>query len=236
MKIAPCVVPLLLGLVPAAAWAQLAPTLDPRGVVQEVRLNDEVFLTDMAISVEKPGWSGRLADQRVVDPATVHVRRDGPTTLYAMPIKGDGFAGRLIQRVTRRDGDIVLDYEVFPDDDVEIEAVVLQCALPAGRHAGKTTFRVDGGAPSLLPADPVDGGAAPLWRGEPKWLRLDSADLSLRFTPRDAGLQLLDLRERNDSSFAIRATAGGGEHLARKPIHLGLTLQALDPGASGRSR
>ncbi len=235
-KAAPCLA-LLLGLAPAVALAQLAPKVDARGVIQEVRLDGEVFLTDLAVSVEKPGWRGRLADQRAIDPATVRVRRDGPTTFYAAPIQGDDFTGRLIQRVTRRDGELVLDYEVFPDHDVEIEAVVLQFALPADRRAGGVSFRVDGDPARLLPAEPGDGDPL-LWRGEPKWLewRLEPAGRSLRLAPRDAGIQLLHLRDRNaPAAFAIRATAGGGEHLARKPIHLGLTLRAGDSAKPGQS-
>lgn len=226
---------LVLALGPGIASAQLSPKIDPRGVIGEVRLGDEVFLTDLAVSVEKPEWSGRLADQRDVDPATVHARRDGPITHLSMPLKGDEFQGRMIQRVTRLDDGVALDYEVFPDDDVEIEAIVLQGRLSADRHAGKTSHFADDDAPKLLPAEPGEGPAL-LWSGEPKSLGLTADGRTLRLSPRDAELQLLDLRNENDPAFVLRATAGGGEHLARKPIHLGLILRAVEPvGQAARS-
>jgi len=219
---------LILGLAPGLASAQLVPKIDPRGVIEEVRLGDEVFLTDLAISLEKPGWSGRLTDQRDVDPATIHVRRDGPATIYAMPLKGDDFSGRLIQRVTPLDDGVALDYEVFPDDDIEIEAVVLQGRISADRRAGRISYSADGESSRLFPAVPGDG-ETPFWSGEPKSLALTAAGRTLQLSPRDAELQLLDLRKKNAPAFAIRVTAGGGEHLARKPIHLGLTLRAGRP-------
>jgi len=211
---------LVLGLAPGIASAQLSPKIDPRGVIEEVRLGDEIFLTDLAVSLEKPEWSGRLVDQRDVDPATVHVRRDGPATIYAMPLESDEFKGRLIQRVTRLDDGVALDYEVFPDDDIEIEAVVLQGRLPVDRPIGKIWCFAPG---ADAPGD-----------DQAKSLRLTAADRTLHLSPRDAALELLDLRKKNNPAFIIRATAGGGEHLARKPIHLGLTLRAGDDPAEPR--
>lgn len=210
---------MFLGIIPAVALAQTAPEIAPTGVIGELRVDGEVVLTDLALSVEKPEWTGRLVDQREVDPAAVHARRDGPSAFWSMPMKGDGFTGRLIQRVTRIDDGLLLDYEIFPDDDIEIEAVVLQGRLPAG----KLSYSVDDEAAKSPPDEPGD---EPLvWSGSPRSLSLTINGHLLRLSPRDAGLQLVDDRRAAVPGFLIRATAGGGEHLARKPIHLGMTIR-----------
>lgn len=221
MKIASCLV-VLLGISPAVASAQLASKIAPTGVVNELRAGAEVVLSDLALSVEKPEWSGRMVDQRDVAPKSVHARRDGPNTFLAMPMEGDEFKGRLIQRVTRIDDGLSLDYEIFPDDDIEIEAVVLQGRLPAG----KLSYSADGEAPKTIADEPADDPL--IWSGEPKSLELTIGGRTLRLSTRDAELQLIDDRKAEPPGFLIRAAAGGGEHLARKPIHLGLTIRAGD--------
>lgn len=212
---------MFLGLSPAVALAQLVSKIAPTGVIDELRVGGEVVLTGLALSVEKPEWSGRMIDQRDVDPKSVHARRDGPNTFLAMPLEGDEFQGRLIQRLTKIDGGLVLDYEIFPDDDIEIEAVVVEGRIPAG----KLSYSVDGGAPKPVPDEP--GGDALIWSGGPKSLALTIDGRTLRLAARDAELQLIDDRESETPGFLVRATAGGGEHLARKPIHLGLTIRAV---------
>jgi hypothetical protein len=111
----------------STASAQLALKVDPRGTILEVRVGDAVYLEDVGVALVKPGWNGNLADQRDVDPATVRVHRDGATTTYAMPLRGQAFVGRLIERIVR-DGDagVSMEFEVIPEQDVEVETVLLR--------------------------------------------------------------------------------------------------------------
>ncbi len=228
MKIASSLV-VLLGLMQPFASAQLSLRIDPRGAIDEVRVGDLVYLTDLAVSVVKPGWTGNLADQRVVDPASVQVHKAGPTTTYTMPLAGGPLTGQLIERVTQ-DGDLVtLQYEVIPDQEIEIETILLQGLLPADRHAGKTSYFVgdQSGTRGVLPAE-LDEKKHILWSGDPEWLGLGAGEGKggLRIVPRDMGLQLQDNRKWKTPGFGLLSTAGGGEHLARKPIRFALTIQA----------
>ena len=216
----------------SSAPAQIAVQLDPRGTLNEVKVGDAVYLGDVAVSLVKPGWTGNLADQRNVDPGTVHVYKQGATTTYTMPLKGDSFSGQLIERVTRTDDAVELRYEVIPDRDVEIETVLLRGSLATASHAGKTSYLVGGSkaARGILPTE-LNAEKYVLWRGEPAWLGFAAPGVGgLRVVPRDMGIQLQDDRKWNTPAFAMLATAGGGEHLMRKPIRFGLSLRAEAAG------
>ena len=70
-----------------------------------------------------------------------------------------------------------------------------------------------------------------LWSGDPEWLGFGVPGAGgLRVLPRDMGLQLQDDRKWNTPAFGLLATAGGGEHLARKPIRFALSLRAEPAG------
>ncbi|APW58937.1 hypothetical protein [Paludisphaera borealis] len=215
-----------------SAPAQLALQIDARGTLAEVRVGDAIYLSDVAVTLVKPGWTGNLADQRAVDPATVRVHKAGRTTTYTMPLRGENLTAQLIERVTR-DGDLVdVQYEVIPDQDVELETVLLQGSLATASHAGKTSYLVGGPTTSrgILPAELNDKNHI-LWSGDPEWLGFGLPGVGgLRVVPRDMGLQLQDDRKWNTPAFGLLATAGGGEHLARKPIRFALSLRAEAAG------
>jgi len=223
---------LLLGLAAAPARAQLAIEADARGVV-EARVGGTAYLADLAVSVVKPGWSGDLADQRAVDPADVKVHREGSTTTYAMPLAGGPLSGRLVERIVRDADGATLEFSVFPDRDVEVEAILLRGSLATAEHAGKTAYYAAGPEPriGLLPAA-LDAERYVAWSGEPEWLGLERPGSGgLRMAPIDARVQVQDDRKWGSPAFAVLLTTGGGEMLARKPIRIGLALRAEAPGA-----
>jgi hypothetical protein len=223
---------LLVCLVVAPARAQLAVEADARGVI-EARVGGTSYLSDLAVSVVKPGWSGDLANQRAVDPATVKVHREGATTTYTMPLAGGPLSGLLIERITREKDGATLEFEVVPDREVELEVVLLKGSLATAEHAGNTAFLVAGpdGPRGVLPAA-LDADRYVVWSGDPDWLGLERPGSGgLRLTPRDVRFQLQDDRKWDAPHFGLQMTTSGGEVLARKPIRLGLALRAEAPGA-----
>jgi hypothetical protein len=201
-------------------------------VLGEVRVGDAVYLQDVAVALVKPGWTGELADQRGVDPKAVHVHTEGATTTYTMPMRGDEFTGQLIERVTRKGDAVELQFEVIPDHDMEIETVLLRGSLATASHAGKTGYFVGGSnaARGVLPAE-LNAAKYVLWGGDPEWLGFEAPGAEgLRVVPHDMRLQLQDDRKWNTPAFGLLATAGGGEHLARKPIRFALSLRAEPAG------
>ena len=87
---------LLAALGPSSAPAQLALKIDRRGTLTEIRVGDAIYLKDVAVTLVKPDWTGNLADQRAVDPATVRVHKAGATTTYTMPLRGDALTAQFI--------------------------------------------------------------------------------------------------------------------------------------------
>jgi hypothetical protein len=221
----------MVGASPASA--QLALKVDPRGTIAEVRVGDAVYLEDVGVALVKPGWTGNFADQRDVDPATVRVHRDGATTTYAMPLRGESFAGRLIERIVR-DGDagVSLEFEVIPEQDVEVETVLLRGSIPVASHAGESSYLVaaPGSPRGVLPKE-LNAEKYILWSGDPEWLGFARPGAGgLRVRSDDMGLQLQDDRKWGTPAFGLLATAAEGEHLARKPIRFALSLRAEAPG------
>ncbi|WP_165251223.1 DUF5060 domain-containing protein [Paludisphaera soli] len=226
----------LVCLAVAPARAQLAVEADARGVV-EARVGGTAYLSDLAVSVVKPGWSGDLANQRAVDPSTVKVHREGATTTYTMPLAGGPLSGLLIERITRENDGVTLEFEVIPDREAELEAVLLRGSLATAEHAGKTAYLVaePDGPRGVLPAS-LDADRYVVWSGDPDWLGLERPGSGgLRLTPRDVRFQLQDDRKWDASHFSLLMTASGGEVLARKPIRFGLALRAEAPGALAKA-
>ena len=107
-------------LLVAPARGQLTVEADGRGVVS-VSVGGTPYLTDLGVSVVKPGWTGELANQRAADPSEVSIREEGATTSYIVPLRGP-MPGVLITRVVRETDQVRLEYQVIPDDGAEIEA------------------------------------------------------------------------------------------------------------------
>ncbi|MDG3006106.1 DUF5060 domain-containing protein [Paludisphaera mucosa] len=230
MKTAPWIV-LLVALIPSSSYGQLAVEADARGVVG-VRVGDAAYLSDLAVSVVKPGWSGDLANQRAVDPAKVKVHKAGATTTYTMPLSG-ALSGVLIERIIRERDGATLEFELIPDRDVELEAVVLRGSLATAEHAGKTTYLVgdQSGERGVLPAA-LNADRYVAWSGRPEWLGLERPGAGgLRIAPRDVQMQLQDDRKFDSPLFSLLMTTSGGEVLARKPIRFGVSLRAEAAGA-----
>ena len=214
----------------APSRAQVVVAADGRGVAS-VSVGGTSYLTDLGVSVVKPGWSGELADQRRADPDEVSIQKDGATTVYVVPLRG-GMPGVLVERIVREADEVRLEFDVMPDDDAEMEAVVLAGSLAAREHAGKTAFVVAGdGGRGTLPAE-LDADRYVQWGGAPDWLGLERPGAKgLKVDPNDDRLQLQDERKWGGDRFRLMLLAGGGEVLARKPIHFAMTLRAAPPGA-----
>ena len=221
---------LILGLLPAMARAQVAIEADARGVAQ-VRVGDVGVLKDVGVAVVRPGWKGDLVNQRTVDPAEVSIRKEGDVTTYVIPLH-EPLAGVLIERIIREKNDARLEFEVIPDEETELEAVVLRGSLDAADHAGKTAYFVGdekalhGVLPTILDAD-----HSLVWGGRPRWIGFEkSGAKGLRIDPGDAKIRLQDDRKSNASHFSLMAMTSGGEVLARKPIRISLEFTAQPPG------
>lgn len=222
---------LILGLLPAMARGQLAIKADARGVAR-VRLGDVDVLKDVGVAVVRPGGKGDLANQRTVDPAEVSIHKEGDVTTYVIPLH-EPLAGVLIERIIRRNDETRLEFEVIPDEEAELEAVVVRGSLDTAEHAGKTAYfvgdekAVQGTLPAALDADHHIA-----WSGRPRWIGFEKPGANgLRIDPGDARIQLQDDRKSNASHFSLMAMTSGGEVLARKPIRISLGFTAQPPGA-----
>ncbi|WP_337173146.1 DUF5060 domain-containing protein [Paludisphaera sp.] len=226
----------LLCILVAPARGQLTVEADGRGVVS-VSVGGTPYLTDLGVSVVKPGWSGELANQRAADPAEVSIQQDGATTIHVVPLR-DPMPGVLIARVVREPGQVRLEYEVIPDEGEEIEAVVLGGTLAAGEHAGRTAYFIGdpGGDRGTLPAT-LDADRYIQWSGQPDWIGLERPGAGgLRIDPRRDRVQLQDDRKWGGDGFRLMLQASGGEILPRKPIQFGMVLRAEPSGALAREQ
>ena len=182
-----------LWLLPAVAWAQFDAKFGPRGEITRLSAGGVVYFENISLSLIKPGWSGRLADQGAVDPRSVKVEKQNDSTVYTATLSAPGGTIRLreIARVAPRK--VTLEYEVTPEQDVETEVVLLQGTMPADVHAGKTRYTVVGDevARGVCPAElnrdgyVVFGGRSADWvgftrRGEPA-LRVTPAPRACSF-------------------------------------------------------
>jgi hypothetical protein len=216
-------------LLPFLANAQMQATFGPRGEITAVRVGNAVYVTDAAVSLSKPGWTGSLADQRAVDPAAVQVSQAGGATVYAMALSAGGIPIHLREVVRVAPERVTVDYELTPEAEVTAESVFVQCALPAPLHAGVTRYLVAGDAVSagLLPAavNPashlVVGGRLADWVG---FLAADGS--AVRVTPADLMVQLQDNRKWDVPGFGLLASGPGGKLEAGKAIRFGLTFTA----------
>lgn len=225
---------LLCIVLPGLARGQIAVEADGRGVAT-VRVGGATYLTDLGVSVIRPGWKGDLANQRAVDPAEVEIYREGAATTYVVPLK-DPLPGVLIERIIPDKEGVSLEIEVIPDQEAELEAVLLCGSLATADHAGKTAFDVvgDPSARGVLPAA-LDADRSVVWGGTPESIRLERPGAGgLTIVPGDARVQLQDERKRNASHFSLMLTTSGGEVLARKPIRLGVKLRAAAPGEAAQ--
>ena len=68
-------------IIPASARAQVAAEFGHGGEIKELKVGGVVFLKDIGVSLIKPGWAGRLADQRSVDPALLRVEKRAVRTI-----------------------------------------------------------------------------------------------------------------------------------------------------------
>lgn len=222
---------MILGLVPALARGQVAVEADARGVARVLVGGAEV-LKDVGLAVVRPGWKGDLANQRTADPAEISIRKEGDAATYVIPLH-DPLAGVLIQRIIRDKDGVRLEFEVIPDEEAELEAVVVRGSLAAAENAGKTLYIVDDEQPALgtLPAAP-DADRYIVWGGRPRWVGFERPGSGgLRIDPGDAKVQIQDDRKWNASQFSLMAMTSGGEVLARKPIRISLAFKAQAPGA-----
>lgn len=217
-------------LLVAPAGAQVTVEADGRGVAS-VSVGGTPYLTDLGVTVVRPGWSGELANQRKVDPAEVSIREEGATTTYVVPLR-DPLPGVLIERIIRKPDGVRLEFEVIPDHEAELEAVVLGGAVATAEHAGKTAYLIGdaGGDRGPLPAQ-LDADHYILAGGRPDWIGLERPGAGgLRVDPRGDRIQLQDDRKWGSDHFRLMLLASGGEVLPRKPIQFGVVLRAEEPG------
>ncbi|WP_165066445.1 glycoside hydrolase 5 family protein [Paludisphaera rhizosphaerae] len=221
---------LILLLVPAMARAQVAVEADARGVAR-VLVGGVDVLKDVGVAVVKPGWKGDLANQRTADPSEVSIRKEGDLTTYVIPLH-EPFAGVLIERIVRQKDEVRLEFEAIPDEEAEIEAVVLRGALETAEHAGKTSYFIgDDEAPHGVLPPALDAEHYVVWGGRPRWIGFEKPEeQGLRIDPGDARIQIQDDRKWNAPHFSLMAMTSGGEVLARKPIRISLAFKAQAAG------
>jgi hypothetical protein len=216
-------------LLPLVVAAQMQVTFGPRGEIAELRMGDVVYLTDAAVVLSKPGWSGTLAGQRTVSPASVQVSTAAGATVYGMDLPVTGGVLRLRETVRIAPDQVRIDYELTPGLDVAAEAVYVQCMLPASIHAGVTRYAMAGAtvAQGLLPATVNPDSHVIVGSGLVDWAAFAApGGGALRIVPTDLTVQLQDNRRWDLPCFGLLATCPGGRLQAGKTIRFGLTYSA----------
>jgi hypothetical protein len=209
-------------------------TLGPRGEITALRVDEVLYVSDAAVCVAKPGWSGTLADQRAADPASVRVSTADGATVYTMDLPAPGGALHLTEAVRLTPEQLRVEYELTPEVEVTAEAVYVQSLLPAAVHAGATRYLVAGAtvAQGLLPAAVSPDSHVIVGGGLVDWAGFAAAGGSgLRVVPSDLTAQLQDNRRWDLPHFGLLTSAPGGRLTAGKTIRLGLTYTATTAAA-----
>lgn len=219
----------LFSLLPSLAFAQLQATIGPRGEITQLRNGDVVYFTDVAVSLVKPGWSGDLLNQRTTDPAAVTVETVNGATVYTVALSNDTAKATLRETVTVTPEAVSVQYELTPEQDIDVETVLLQGLMPIPVHGGVTRFvAANGGvAQGTCPAElnpatyVIFGGRAAELIGF-----MGPAGTAVRVTPTGVTTQFQDNRKWNTPSFALQHSAPGGRLAAGKTIRFGLKYAA----------
>lgn len=221
-------------LLPAVAHAQaaappLAATIGPRGELSELRAGNTVYISNAAVAIVKPGWSGDVVNQRTLDPSTVGVMHMGRDTGYSGVLTGAGVRVRMTELVHVTPGAVSIQWTLIPLQDVACECVLVQALLPADVHAGRTRWVVGDfdGLRGVLPAA-LDADRYILMGGRPAaWLGFERpGGPALRVASHDMVFQLQDDRKWGTPGFGLLAMAGNGMLKAMRPFQFELLFQA----------
>ncbi len=219
----------MLCAIPALASAQLAVTFGPGGEVSEVRVGEVVYFTDVAVSIVKPRWAGSLVDQRKADAAAVTVEQREGATIYSAELSGEGgqVGLREVARVTA--GELTVEYELTPRQEMDAEVVLLNASLPTAVHAGTTRYLTadptipPGSCPATLNADSY----VVFGTGSAEWIGFLAADGSaVRVSPRGLGVQFQDNRKWQSANFGLLLQSHRKRLPAGETIRFGLTITA----------
>ncbi|MCC6728983.1 MAG: DUF5060 domain-containing protein [Chthonomonadales bacterium] len=219
----------------APATAQVRAEIGPRGEVTAVRVGGATILTDLAVSIVRPGWTGNIVDQRGAPGVTAR-RQDG-AAIYSGRLTGAGPAARLREVVRTAPGRVTLRYELTPEADMDAECVLLQGLLPAEPHAGRTAYVVAERPPvrGTLPARYGGGGHVLVGSRAAEWIGFSlPSGAALRVTPDGLSAQLQDNRRWDTPAFGLLLTAPGGRLRAGVPVRFGVTLAVDTARGLGR--
>ncbi len=214
---------------PAACQAQLNVAIEPLGQIREVRVGDVVYLTDLAVAINKPGWTGILVDQRRPDPGSVQVERNGARTTYSLTMSGEGAPIRLRETAEVAPDRVTVRYELTAEKDVPVECVLVQGLMPTAVHAGKTRYvEADGmGTQGLCPAELNAGNYLIVGGRAADWIGFGHpGGTALRVIPEAMDLQFQDNRKWDTPAFGLLATTGSGKLAAGKTVRFALTFAA----------
>ena len=216
-------------IIPASACAQVVAEFGPRGEINDMRVGGVDYLKDIGLSLIKPGWAGRLADQRSLDPASVKVDKLPGETVYSANLGTEGCAIRMREVASVSPDRVTLDYEITPEKDVETEVVLVQGTLPAESHAGLTTTILAGEtvSRSLCPAKLNPDSYVILGGQEAEWIGFTKArSASLRVVPGGSHVQFQDDRKWNMPGFSLMVMAAGGRLTAGEPVRISIVFEA----------
>ena len=215
-----------LALLPTLALAQLKATVGSRGELAELRNGDVVYFTDVAVSLVKPGWSGDLLSQRTADPAAVTVQTANGATTYSLSLTNGATRATLRETVRVTSESVVVQYELTPAQDLDVQAVLLQGLMPTAVHAGVTRYvAADGGVTQgTCPAELSPNSYIVFGGRAADWLAFTRPDgTALRIIPSGLTSQFQDNRKWNTPGFALQGDAGGGKLAAGKTLRFGVT-------------
>lgn len=224
-------VPLLVLALPAlVAEAGVTYQVDPRGIVARMDVGSCPFLTAAGVSLVAPGWRGNLGDQHALKPSAVEVTRHAGETIYAGVLSGKTGRTRLRQVVRPIARGVRLEYELTPEVELAVEAVLFRAEIPMQPHRGSTRYVACGSEevksgvfPPELPAQYhfLPGGAY-------EWLALVAADgTALRLKSEGMSLGMQDARKFGGSQYELFCSAAArGKLAAGKPVRLAIEITA----------
>lgn len=214
--------------------------VDSRGIVARVDVGPSRFLQGASVGLVTPGWGGSLGDQRSLNAKAV-VKNDGEReTVYRSVLIGKESRTRLREVVQPIARGVRLEYELTPETEIQVEAVLFRAEISMEPHRASSRYVADSGDEILAAVFPRElPKQYHFLPGRPyEWVALVTADgAALRLKAEGMSLGMQDTRKFGGSSYELMGTAPTrGKLPGEKPIRFAIELTGSTAGEVSREQ